>query len=221
MPGGLYDNPILIPFQQGTTLAGAVSAATLFPVFIAPCDLEIVGLEMHVGTVPGTDATHGFTVNVSDYPTSQLLTSIGAAIAGAAAGAVSAAYNLWTATNVPTIANAATSYPTVGATIPTLIENTPYALNYPLPGPSGTVGYKTAQSTSTTTETPVTAPPTMSQFQMAAFVAPDSTYVDYNGFTVPTAIVHAGDALSFVITALTGGVGAATGLSGVLYAQKR
>ena len=43
----------------------------------------------------------------------------------------------------------------------TVNQNTPYAVNYPLPGPSGSVGYKTAQATSTVTEMPVVTPPTI------------------------------------------------------------
>lgn len=207
----LYGNRLMIPFQQGTTLAGAVSAATLFPTFIAPCDLDVVGIAFSVGTAPGTGATTGFTVNVSVVPTSQ-----------ASGGSETPnPYNLWTAANVPTIAFNAKTYPAVLSTFPTVVKNLPYALNYPLPGPSGTQGYATAQSTSQTTETPVTSPPTLAEYQMAAMVAPDNTYTDYNGITsTPASLVHAGDVLSFVTTALAGGVGASAGLSGVLFFEK-
>ena len=54
-------------------------------------------------------------------------------------------------------------------------------------------------------------------------MAPDNTYTDLNGFTVPASTVHAGDVLSFVVTA--GGsavsVGSAANLEIVLYTNKR
>ena len=210
MSTGLYPNLELVE-----RFLGSVSATTLTQRFIAPCDLDILGMALYVSTAPG--ATDGVIVNVSNSPTSQLPAT---APSGAANQSV-AAYNLWTSANAPSILGTATNNLTVTNT--GVIENVPYALNYPLPGPSGTTGFKTAQSTSQTTETPVTAPPTIYEYGIAPLVAPDNTYTDLNGFTVPASTVHAGDVLSFVVTA--GGsavsVGSAANLEIVLYTNKR
>jgi hypothetical protein len=202
MPG-LYNNPILIERFQA-----AISATTLTQVFIAPTDLEVIGLVAALGTTaPG--AGNGVAINVSNSPTSQL--------------ANVSAYNLWTATNVPTILGASkTTFST--STTTTVVKNLPYALNYPLPGPSGTTGFVTAQATAQTTETPVTAPPTLAEYQMGALVAPDNVYTDFNGIVnSPANWVHAGDILSFVTSAAgtNASIGAAAGtLEIVLFAHK-
>jgi hypothetical protein len=206
MSSGLYPDQILVE-----RFASAPSVGTLAQRYPAPCDLDVIGMMLWLGTAPGTN--DGITVNISNLPTSQQ---------GGALSSVSA-YNLWTATNVPTILGAGTeSFTTTNAL--EVIENVPYALNYPLPGPTGTVGYETAQATSQITTAPVTAPPQMYKFSLNALVAPDNTYTDYNGFTaVPALSVHAGDVLSFVIAAAGTGasVGAAANLEILLYAQKR
>lgn len=201
MSSGLYPDMELIERY----VSGAISATTLGQVFVPPVDLDIIGMVLYVGTAPGS--TNSFTVNVSNYPTSQ----------NGGSGTSVGAYNLWTATNVPKLTGTATNNLTVVQTA--VVKNVPYALNYPLPGPSGTVGYTTAQSTAQTTEVPVTAPPTAYNFGIGALVAPDNTYTDYNGNTaVAASQVHAGDILSFVVG---GTVGSAANLEIVLYAQKR
>lgn len=202
MPGGIYDSPVIIE-----RFLASVTASSLPEVFLAPCDLEVIGLMAVLGTAPGS--TDGITVNISNSPTSQL-------------GTVSA-YNLWTATSVPSILGTATKSYTTDTTR-TVIENVPYALGYPLPGPTGTKGYETAQQTSQITETPVTAPPSINVFEMGALVVPDGTYTDFNGATlVPANIVHAGDVLSFVVAAAgtNNSVGAAANLALSLLMQKR
>jgi hypothetical protein len=204
---GLYPSDVLIE-----RFLASVTASTLAQVFVAPCDMEVFGLLAHLGTAPG--AGDGVTVNISNSPTSQI-------------GLVSA-YNLWTAANVPTIlgtavTNIGTSTPDTFYGNQNLTVNKPYALNYPLPGPTGTSGYTTAQATSQTTEAPVTSPPVQYVPQLGAFTAPDNTYTDYNGNTASALAVHAGDVLSFVIAAagVSVSVGAAANLEIVLYAAKR
>jgi hypothetical protein len=202
MAGGIYASRIIIE-----RFLASVSATTLSQVFVAPFDLEVLGLIAAVGTAPGT--SDGLTVNVSNSPTSQL--------------ANVSAYNLWTSANVPTILGTSKLSVTTDTT-KTVVQNTPYALNYPLPGPSGTSGFVTAQRTTQSTETPVTAPPNMSVYELDGIVAPDNTYTDFNGATLtPASIVHAGDVLSFVVAAAGTGasVGAAANLEIVLFATER
>jgi hypothetical protein len=197
MSSGLYPNAEIVERFQAS-----VSAANLAQPFIAPCDLDIIGLLAVVGTAPGS--TNVMTLNVNNSPTSQL--------------ANVSAYNLWTAANVPGITGTSTkSFAT--STTQTLIENIPYPLNYPLPGPSGTRGYVTAQATSQTTETPVVAPPTMAVYQLLGLTPPDNTYTDFNGVaSTPASLIHAGDVLTFVVG---GAVGSAANLAISLYMQKR
>lgn len=209
MPSGLYPDVILIE-----RFLASVTASTLSQKFIAPVDLEVLGMVMTVGTAPGSN--NGVILNVSNFPTSQQ---------GGTNASVSA-YNLWTATNAPTILGTGTNNAgTTNST--TLVYNAPYALNYPLPGPTGTAGFQTAQSAAQTTETPVVAPPTVFQFKSAGLVAPDNTYNDYNfgvtGVVSPASVVHAGDVLSFVITGGGSGasVGSAANLEAVLVCTKR
>lgn len=218
MTAGLYPSDIIIE-----RFLASVSASTLAQKFIAPCDLEVVGMSLFLGTAAGS--TDGVAVNVSVVPTSQV-TSVPS---GAPNQSVTNPYNLWTATNVPTILGTATQSPgtTISSTFygsQNLVDNFPYALNYPLPGPSGTTGYETAQATSTVTQTPVTSPPTLYKFQSNALTAPDNTYTDLNNIaSTPASIVHAGDVLSFVVAAAGTGasVGSAANLEIALLCVKR
>ena len=206
---GLYPAPVIVERNSSSS-----AAATLFPPFVAPDDLEVFGIVLNLGTAPG--AGDGVAVNVSNSPTAQLSASQG--------GTAVSAFNLWTTANRPTILGANTTSPGVPATFTSLAINKPYAVNYPLPGPSGTVGYITAQATTQTTETPVVTPPTTYKYGISGLVAPDNTYTDYNGVTgSPATIVHAGDVLTFVISAAGASVsvGAAANLEIVLYAQVR
>ena len=214
MSTGLYqDHEIVERFVTSPT------AQTIGQRFVAPLDLDVLGCILWLGTAPGTGATTGLTVNVSVSPTSQI----------GGGGTTVGAYNLWTAANVPTVAfNATNNLTLIQSNVfygsQTLVNNNPYALNYPLPGPSGTSGYVTAQSTSQTTESPVTSPPVIYRYGVNGFgaVAPDNTYTDYNGVAgTPASLVHAGDVLSFVITALGGGIGAAANLNIELITSKR
>jgi hypothetical protein len=209
---GLYPSTVLVE-----RFLASVSAETMAQKFIAPCDLEILGMLLVLGTAAG--AGDGVTVNVSNNPVAQ---------ANVASTQLSPnPYNLWTAANVPSVAGSATSNITSGtittnAYLGALLENKPYALEYPFPGPPGTVGFETAQQTSQITSAPVTTPPTIVKFGITAgLVAPDNTYTDANGFTsTPTSTVHEGDILSFVIGAISS-VGAAANLEIVLYGQVR
>lgn len=197
MASGLNPNNVLIE-----RFLASVSAENLPQSFVVPCDLDVVGLVANVGTAPGGSAA--VKVNVSNSPTSQLATV--------------AAYNLWTTGNVPTITGTAVNSFTT-STARTVVDNAPYALNYPLPGPSGTTGYETAQSTTQVTQSPVTAPPNEYVYAMGALLAPDNTYSDFNGVTQPASIVHAGDVLTFVVAG--GSLGSSANLSVTLYCQKR
>ena len=200
MASGLY--PADIVFER---FLGSVSATSLSQKIVVPADLDIIGLVASVGTAPG--ATNGVVINISNSPTSQL--------------AKVSAYNLWTSANAPSILGTnTTSYSFITGTV---VENLPYAVNYPLPGPSGTTGYVTAQSTSQTTETPVTSPPTLSILTISGIVAPDNTYTDYNGLVAPASWVRAGDILTINITAGGSSVslGSAANLEISLLAAKR
>jgi hypothetical protein len=194
MSTGLYqDHEVVERFL------GSVSATTITQRWVAPFDADVLGMLLYVSAAPGTN--NGVIVNVNVSPTSQI----------GGSGTTVGAYNLWTATNAPSILGSATNNVTVTQTA--LVTNVPYALNYPLPGPSGTQGYITAQTNVLTTETPVTAPPTSYKVGISPLfgsVAPDNTYTDYNGIAnTPASLVHAGDVCSFVITA--GGSGASVG----------
>jgi hypothetical protein len=200
MSSGLYPNTEVIErFSSGGISAGAVAQP-----FMAPYDLDVVGLLIYLVTAPGTTAS--INVNVSDFPTSQQ----------GGGGTTVSAYNLWTAANVPTITGAAKSNSVAVQNI-SLVDNFPYALNYPLPGASPTTGYKTAQATAQTTQTAVTAPPTFFEYQMSQLVVPDNTYTDYNGQVQPASVVHAGDVLTFNIA---GTPGSAANLEMILYTVK-
>lgn len=201
MSAGLYPDVELVE----RWIAGSVSTGNIAQIFAAPCDLDVVGMYLYAVTAPGAATTA--TVNVNNFPTSQQ----------GGSGTTVSAYNLWTAANVPSIVNTAHSNLSVVQTL-TVIKPSPYALNYPLPGPSGTSGFVTAQQTALTTETPVTAPPVQYQFQMSGLVAPDNTYTDYNGNTGSSAsYVHAGDILTFVVG---GTAGSLANLEIVLYVIK-
>jgi hypothetical protein len=201
MSTGLYPDNIVVE-RYLLNLADE----TLVQPFVAPFDIDVLGLLATVAVAPG--AGNKFNVNVSNFPTSQQ---------GGALASVSA-YNLWTAANVPTISGTATaSYTTSNSG--TVIENQPYALNYPFPGPAGTVAYQTSQATAQTTSNPVTAPPVTYQYKLVPPVGPDATYTDYNGNTLPASLVHAGDVLSFTLNGT--GPGSASGLSIVLFGSKR
>lgn len=206
MSTGLYQDS----FSVDIFLA-SVSAATLAQVWIAPADVDVLGLLLHLGTACG--ATDGLHVNVSNLSTAQQ----------GGSGTPVSAYNLWTATNVPTILGTATN--NIPAVVQTaVVDNVPYALNYPLPGQSPVTGYETAQSSAQGTFTAVTAPPTIYNYGGGALVAPDNTYTDYNGVLLtPASLVHSGDVLSFVITAAGSGnsVGSAANLTLNLFVSKR
>lgn len=196
MSAGLYPADFVIERY----VSGLVAAGSLPQVLLAPCDLDVLGLMAWVGTAPG--GTDSLTINISDSPTSQ--TGV-------------APYNLWSAAAVPTITGASqASFST--STARSVIENEPYALDYPLPGPVGTSGFVTAQSSSVTTISPVIAPPSIAIYELNALTAPDEVYVDFNGFAgTPASAVHAGDVLTFVV----GGVpGAAADLSVALFVVK-
>ena len=214
MSTGLYQDHFIVE-----RFVSSPSSQTIGQKYVAPVDLDILGLIIVLGTAPGTSAVTGITVNVSNTSTSQT----------GGGGTTVAAYNLWTAANVPTVAFNATTNLTVSQSntfygAQQLVNNNPYALNYPLPGPSGTVGYTTAQATALTTETPVTSPPVIYRYAITGFgaVAPDSVYTDYNGVTgTPASLVHAGDVLSFVVTQLSNGIGAAANANIELVASNR
>src|ERR1700679_2034234 len=129
MASGLYQNTIIVERSQA-----AYSAAAIAQKFMSPCDLDVIGLAILIGTAPGANAA--VTCQVSNSPTSQL--------------SKVAAFNLWTTANIPTISGTNTSNLTAVLT-DTVVDNVPYALNYPFPGPAGTVGYETAQQQSTIT----------------------------------------------------------------------
>jgi hypothetical protein len=201
MSSGLFPDMELI--ERFTS--GSISAASVAQVFVAPVDLDVVGMTLYLVTAPGS--TNSINVNISDFPTSQQ----------GGSGTTVSAYNLWTAANVPTVTGTAHSNQIANQSVQ-LVENQPYALNYPLPGQSPTTGYKTAQSTAQTTQTAVTSPPIIYNYAMTALVAPDNTYTDYNGLTQPASWVHAGDILTFVVAGAS--PGSAANLEMVLYAQK-
>jgi hypothetical protein len=193
MANGLYSNPIIIERTASSTF----TTGTTFPTFVAPADLTIVGLLAYVSTAPGGS----FTVNVNNSPTSQ-----GATPSGSTGLTAVGSYNLWTSANVPTITGPA-KFSTAITNTTAVIENLPYALNYPLPGATGagTTGYVTAQQAAQATPplgsnaNAVSSPPKLYAYGLNNLVAPDSTYTDLNGITQSTALVHAGDVLTFVI----------------------
>jgi hypothetical protein len=201
MAAGLYPDRVVIERFSASPGDGNIAQR-----FIAPFDIEVLGMALYSATAPGS--TNVMTVNVSNFPTSQQ---------GGAFSSVGA-YNLWTAANVPSVTGSATSN-LVTSNTTALVENLPYALNYPLPGPAGTIGYETAQATSQITTNPVTAPPTVYQFKLASgLVAPDNTYLDYNSILTTAGTVHGGDVLTFVVG---GTVGSAANLEIILYGDKR
>lgn len=225
--GGIYASPVLIE------RTGTYSAAALGAQYLVATDLEVEGLMANVATAPGTG--HAITVNVAVTPQSQLTQS--------AAGSPTSQqtpnpYNLWTATNVPTISGAANNSFSISQSnvfygAQDLVTNSStttgglpvsggYALNYPFPGPASTVGYETAQQTSTITSAPVTSPPVVYKTGIGALVQPDNTYTSFNGDTASASILHAGDLLTFNMAAGTGGAGSAAGnIVVVLFCQKR
>jgi hypothetical protein len=202
MSSGLYPD-----FFQIERFQASPSAANQSQVYMAPVDLDVLGMVLYAGTAPAS--TNSMTVNISNYPTSQQ----------GGSGTSVGAYNLWTATNVPTVTGTAHSNLTITNSA-TVVENIPYALNYPLPGQSPVTGYETAQSTAQGTYTAVTAPPTFYVYELSkGLVAPDNTYTDYNGVTQSaSSYIHAGDVLTFVIG---GTVGSAANLEMLLVCQKR
>jgi hypothetical protein len=202
MASGLYQNHEIVERFLAAYAAGPVAQF-----FVAPMDFDVVGMLIGANVAPG--GTNFVTVNVSDVPTSQQ--------GGPGVNANVAAYNLWTAANVPTLTG--TAKVSLPVQQPGIIQNQPYSLNYPLPGPAGTQGFVTSQQTTLTTINPVLTPPTVYKYSVGALVAPDNTYTDYNGIVgAPASYVHAGDVLSFV---LGGTPGAAAGLSMELVLSKR
>jgi hypothetical protein len=212
MSTGLYQDHFIIE-----RFLSSVSASTLTQKYVAPVDLDVLGCILVLGTAAGTN--DGVIVNINNSPTSQI----------GGSGSTVSPYNLWTAANAPTVLGTNTTNLTVSQSstfygAQQLVNNNPYALNYPLPGPSGTSGYVTAQSNVLTTETPVVSPPVIYKYGTTGYgaVAPDNTYTDYNGVVgTPASVVHAGDVLSFVITAGGSGLGSAANLNIELIASKR
>lgn len=214
MSTGLYQDHFIVE-----RFTASVTASTIAQRYVAPVDLDVIGAILWLGTAAG--GTGGVIVNVQNTPTSQT---------GGPGTSVSP-YNLWTAANAPSVLGTATTNLVVSQSntffgTQQLVLNAPYALNYPLPGPSGTVGYITAQSNSLTTETPVVSPPTVYKTGITGYgaIAPDNTYTDYNGIAGTSAsVVRAGDVLAFVITAGGAGlsVGSAANLNIELIASKR
>jgi hypothetical protein len=214
MSTGLYQDHIIVD-----RFLASVSATTITQRYVAPVDFDVLGCMLFVSTAPG--ANNGVILNVNNSSSSQT----------GGGGTTVAAYNLWSTANAPTILGTATNNLTLIQSnvfygSQSLVTNVPYALNYPLPGPSGTQGYYTAQSNVLQTETPVTSPPTIYKYGINGYgaVAPDNTYTDYNGVTLTAAsLVHAGDVLSFVVTAGGSGasVGSAANLEIVLVGTKR
>jgi hypothetical protein len=202
MAEGLYPNAIVIE-----RYLASVTPQTLGQRLQIVADADCLGMVLYTTTAPGTG--NGVSVNLSCVPTSQI-TNVPA---GAANQSVVSPYNLWSTTNVPTLLGSATQS-WVSQPLPTYVFNTPYALNYPMPGPSGTSGLKTAQQALPTTETPVTSAPPFYQYNMSTPYPPDLSYVDMNGQTQPTMRVHEGDILSFVVTAagVNNSVGSAANL---------
>jgi hypothetical protein len=189
MAEGLYPNGTVIERFLAT-----VTPQTLGQRIQIVADGDLIGMVLYVSTAPGTG--NGVSVNLSCVPTSQI-TNVPAA---AQNQSVVSPYNLWSSTNVPTILGSATAS-WVSAPALATVANVPYALNYPMPGPSGTSGLKTAQATLPTTETPVTSPQATYQYEMANPYPPDLSYLDMNGQLQPTYRVHAGDILSCVVSA--------------------
>jgi hypothetical protein len=160
----------------------SVAAGNLTQQYTSPIDCDIVGISASVGTAPGGTST--VTVNGSVSPTSQL--------------SKVSPFTLWSAANVPTILGTSKTSQTA-----TLVTQGPvfqaYAQNYPFPGPGGTSGLVTAQSSVPTVENPVLSPPMQFQPSVTALVAPDLNYTDLDGYSRPTARLRNGDILTFVI----------------------
>ena len=213
MPAGVYPNFVTVERFMATVAAGAIT--TPLRAWVAPVDLEVVGVTMSVSAAPG--GTGGVVLNIQNTPSSQLANT------GVAPNPNVAAYNLWTTANAPSILGAGTLYPSMPAAYPTIITPQAYAQNYPFPGPAGTVGYTTAQSQTSTTSNPVLAPPNSYRFGPNLMVQPDNTYTDYNNVVAPASIVHAGDVLLFNVAAGGSGnsVGSAANLEVVLLLVKR
>lgn len=205
MASGLYGNIEIIERFSATVAAGSLNGFA--QPFVVPCDLELVGLIANCGTAPATTA--GVIINLQVTPTSQMTaaTTYGYTVPTGAANQSVAAYNAWTAANAPSILGAlktSTSY-----SAPAVVQNVAYAQNYPFPGAAGTVGYTTAQKTTTTTLAPVAYPPSLYAYQAKTLVNPDNTYTDLNGQTQPANLVRAGDIIFVTIAA--GGTGASIG----------
>jgi hypothetical protein len=188
-------------------VSGGLSAGNVAQQYVSPLDCDIVGLALSVQTAPGGAST--VTVNATNSPTSQLTGT------GSFAGV--APFTLWSASMVPTITGSAKQNFAAQLT-QTLPIFQPYALNYPLPGPSGTTGLFTAQSTSYQTETPLQSTALLIQPSVTGFpVAPNLTYNDINGFSRPTSRLRVGDVLTFTIG---GTIGSAANLSMSLILNK-
>jgi hypothetical protein len=204
---GVYPDRVFVERFSASPSAGNV--AQLYPV---PQDLNVLGMMLVVGTAPGGTST--VTVNISVFPTSQQ----------GQVGSINpppGSYNMWTSKNVPTITGTATNSFTTTNTTAFGPTNAPYALNYPLPGPSGTVGYTTAQTQAAgilTTETPTTAPPFTYKAQLTPITAPDNTYTSTDATGDSAAKAHSGDIWTFVIG---GSIGSAANLEMLLVAIKR
>lgn len=178
----------------------SVSAANLAQPFVCPNDYDVLGIYASCGTAPGGTST--VIINLSNSPTSQL--------------SVVSPYSLWSTAKAPTIIGTSTkSYSAANVLI--AVQNSAYALNYPLPGPAGTSGLVTAQQALPTTENPVLQAPSEIQPNVTALTAPDLTYSDINGFVRPTGRIRPGDVLTF---AISGSIGSAANLAISLYLLK-
>lgn len=223
MSSGLYGNIEVIERYVGT-YNGTTNA------FVAPCDLDIVGGILYTGTA--LTATQTAYVNIAVTPTTQVAAT-GGGVVGASNGVLNnvgqtgTTYNLWSTANRPTVVGATGGVTTnlVNANAYLTKAGQGYPQNYPFPGPAGTVGYTTAQSTTSTTSNPKVTATTFVDFGIATLVAPDTTYFGVNDLVTyggtgyasqPANIVHAGDILSFAFN----GSGTATTVEFVLLANK-
>ena len=221
MASGLYPNTESIERSAATATSGWA-----FTPFITPVDLDVVGMAVWVATALSSAQT--LTVNATVTPNSQL--------AAASSTGMSATYNLWTTANVPTVASTGATPAGNGKFSYTLTDTYVvkpgygYALNYPLPGATGagTTGYITAQASTKGSNVNASASaPTFVELGALVLTAPDNVYIGVNDLvgyggtgvaTTPANIIHAGDTMTFTITA--SGTLTTTPVYAVLYCNK-
>lgn len=221
MASGLYTNTESVERYAATATSGWA-----FTPFLTPVDLDVVGMAVYVSTALTTTQT--LTVNAIVTPNSQ--------IAAASSSGISATYNLWTTGNVPTVAGPTATPAGNGKFSYTLTDTyvvkpgSGYALNYPLPGApnAGTTGYVTAQAATKGSNSGASASaPNFVELGALALTAPDNVYIGINDLTLyggtgvattPANIIHAGDTLTFTITAT--GSPSTTPVYAVLYCNK-